>query len=122
MSARDELDPFFAAQGRARAEDPWIGVPSPQGERDLVLYKYDTCPYCRRVTRVLDALAQQVDVRQRDLFLDRDARDTLFERTGRTTVPCLFIDDEPLFESQDIIAWLRAHAQWRSGRGDGATA
>lgn len=27
-------------------------------------------------------------------------------KTGRTTVPCLYIDDEPMFESRDIMQWL----------------
>ncbi len=26
--------------------------------------------------------------------------------TGRSTVPCLYIDNKPLFESSDIIDWL----------------
>lgn len=31
------------------------------------------------------------------------------ERTGRSTVPCLYIDNQPMFESSDIIAWLDAN-------------
>lgn len=27
--------------------------------------------------------------------------------TGRRTVPCLYIDNQPMFESQDIMEWLR---------------
>jgi glutaredoxin 3 len=27
-------------------------------------------------------------------------------KTGRSTVPCLYIDGNPLFESRDILAWL----------------
>ena len=29
--------------------------------------------------------------------------------TGRATVPMLKIDGEPMFESADIVAWLRAN-------------
>ena len=36
-----------------------------------------------------------------------DWRKDLKEKTGRTQVPCLFIDDVPMFESADIIAWLK---------------
>ncbi|MBW1881075.1 MAG: glutathione S-transferase domain-containing protein [Deltaproteobacteria bacterium] len=28
------------------------------------------------------------------------------ERTGRTQVPCLFVDGEPMFESLDIVDWF----------------
>lgn len=28
------------------------------------------------------------------------------QKTGRTTVPCLYIDGAPLFESRDICQWL----------------
>ena len=29
--------------------------------------------------------------------------------TGRTTVPCLYIDGRPMFESHDIMDWLKAN-------------
>jgi len=81
----------------------------PSTERpDLVLYKFDACPYCRRVARVIDEL--QLDIPARDTTLERGARAHLRDQTGRTQVPCLFIDGEPLFESADIIAWLRNNA------------
>ena len=74
---------------------------------ELVLYKFDTCPYCRRVMRVIEALG--VPVTYRDTRRERRWREDLLERTGRTQVPCLLIDGEPLFESADISAWLREH-------------
>ena len=33
--------------------------------------------------------------------------DRLFSETGRRTTPCLFIDGKPMFESEDIIEWLK---------------
>lgn len=83
-------------------------APAPGGPRELVLYKYDTCPYCLRVLRALDELGLEVTLR--DTMRDAGARDALVAATGRTQVPCLFIDGQPLFESADIVAWLRAHA------------
>lgn len=85
------------------------GAPSPDTERELVLYKYDTCPYCVRVMRAVDRLG--LEVAYRDTRRDAGAREELFEKTGRTQVPCLFIDGEPLFESADIVAWLEAYAR-----------
>lgn len=98
------FDRFFSGN----PSGPPAHAPSPDQDRDLVLYKFDSCPYCRRVMRVAKDL--KLDVPMRDTRRDSDALDTLFETTGRTQVPCLFIDGEPLFESADIDQWLRAYA------------
>ncbi len=83
-------------------------VPSPEQPRRLALYKYDSCPFCVRVLRRLGQLDLQVELR--DTRRDPQHRRYLQEQTGRTQVPCLFIDEQPLFESADIIAWLEAYA------------
>jgi glutaredoxin len=85
------------------------GIPSPDEPRELVLYKFDTCPFCIRVMRVLDQTGVQAEMR--DTRTDPAARQELLDRTGRTQVPCLFIDDVPLFESRDISQWLLAYAE-----------
>ena len=38
-------------------------------------------------------------------------RQRLIEVGGYEQVPCLFIDGKPLYESLDIIDWLKAHPQ-----------
>jgi len=93
-------------------------APAPGGDRELVLYKFDACPYCLRVMRALKKL--DVAVTLRDTMREPDARDALISATGRTQVPCLFIDGEPLFESADIVAWLEAHVA--ANRGEAARA
>ncbi len=103
---------LFASQPSAPPEDPLslarrLGVPAPDRARDLVLYKFDSCPYCRRVLRTLGDL--HVDVELRDTRDDRHNGTLLYEQTGRTQVPCLFIDGVPLFESRDIVDWLRSY-------------
>jgi glutaredoxin len=85
------------------------GAPSPDTERQLLLYKYDTCGYCARVQQTIDKLGLELEYR--DTIRDLGARQELMERTGRGTVPCLFIDGEALFETTDIIAWLEAYAK-----------
>jgi glutaredoxin len=35
----------------------------------------------------------------------------LVEVGGKKQIPCLFIDGKPLYESKDIVAWLRANPQ-----------
>ena len=89
-----------------RASAPTI--PSPDVRRALVLYKYDSCPFCYRVARAIRELG--LDVPTRDTLMDRGAREELLAATGRTQVPCLFIDGVPLLESADIVDWLRDYA------------
>lgn len=83
-------------------------VPAPDQQRELVLFKYDACPYCVRVLRTLQKLDLEVELR--DTRRDPQARAELRSQTGRTQVPCLFVDGQALFESADITSWLRAYA------------
>lgn len=85
------------------------GIPSPDQKRTLALYKFDACPYCDRVLRALRRLGD-LDVELRDTMREPEHRRGLIERTGRTQVPCLIIDDVPFHESADIVAWLEAYA------------
>ena len=82
-------------------------IPTPTETRSLVLYKDDYCGYCRRVYRALERL--DVELEMADTRSDPEAKRRHMERTGRRTVPCLYIDDIPLFESVDIIEWLEAY-------------
>ena len=75
----------------------------------LVLYKFDACPYCKVVQRVIKHL--DIEVEYRDTRNNRAWREDLLRRTNRTQVPCLFIDGEPMFESMDIVAWLKKEYQ-----------
>jgi glutaredoxin len=77
----------------------------------LVLYKFDSCPFCQRVMRQIEPWGLSETVEMRDTRQDPKARAMLQERTGRTQVPCLFIDDKPLFESSDIAEYLQAYSQ-----------
>ena len=85
-----------------------VGIPGPDERRDLLLYKFDTCPYCVRVFKTLNTLGLEVPMK--DTRNDPEARQGLYSETGRTQVPCLFIDGVPLFESADIVDWLNAYA------------
>lgn len=86
-----------------------LRVPAPDEHRALVLYKYDSCPYCQRVMRTIDDLGLELE--RRDTMRDPQARKELVAATGWTQVPCLFIDGQPLLESTDIIEWLRSYAE-----------
>ncbi len=82
-------------------------LPDPAVPHRLRLYQFEACPYCQRVLRWLQqhptVVVERLDVRR-----ERSARNELWEATGRSQVPCLFIDDTPLFESADIVDYLNA--------------
>lgn len=71
---------------------------------DLVLYKKDSCPFCQKVLRFM--ASRGIELPMRDTALEPGARDELVEKGGKGQVPCLFIDGQALYESDDIIAWL----------------
>ena len=73
----------------------------------LELYYYPECPYCQKVLRVLDELGAAGSITFRDIHADDDARQTLVSIGGKQQVPCLFIGGTPLYESDDIVRWLR---------------
>jgi glutaredoxin len=70
----------------------------------LNFYYFDSCPFCRYVFEVIKNL--NVKVTYENIHEDDLAMEQMRQKTGRTTVPCLFIDGGPMFESSDIIAWL----------------
>ena len=73
----------------------------------LELFKKDSCPYCVRVMMLVDELGVGDKIEYRDIARDADARRRLLEVGGKQQVPCLFIDGEPLYESADIMRWMR---------------
>ncbi len=69
----------------------------------LELYVSGSCPYCVNVLNFLDQNNLHVVI--------KDAREPenakfLMEHGKKRQVPCLFIDNEPLYESKDIIHYL----------------
>jgi glutathione S-transferase len=71
---------------------------------ELVLYKFDACPYCRRVLAAIARLGIQVTFRDTDA--DPDAWAELRRIGGKEQVPCLLVDGRPMYESEDIVRFL----------------
>ena len=72
---------------------------------ELILYSSRYCPFCMKVLRYLRS--ESISVKIKDTMENPSARQELASATGRTQVPCLFIDGNPLFESNDIIQWFK---------------
>lgn len=76
----------------------------------LELFKFDTCPYCRRVMKYIEQSGRK-DIIYRDIHKDKENLQTLLKVGGMNQVPCLFIDGKPLYESLDIIEWLKENPE-----------
>ena len=70
----------------------------------LEFFYYDSCPFCQRVISVIKQL--NIKVEYKDIMSDSESLNRLTNDTGRRTVPCLYIDNKPMFESMDIMNWL----------------
>jgi glutaredoxin 3 len=67
---------------------------------DIRIYVTATCPYCRAAVALLDgrgAPYQKIDCSE-----DAATRDWLVEKTGRRTVPQIFIGDVPVGGYDDL--------------------
>ena len=74
-------------------------------DHELVLYVMTGCPYCIKVKGFL--ADNGVTIPERNISTDAVAEQTLIAIGGKRQVPCLFIDEKPLYESSDIIAWVQ---------------
>ena len=72
----------------------------------LELYYYPTCPYCQKVLRYMDKAGIE-GITLKNIHADAEADATLVRVGGKHQVPCLFIDGSPMYESDDIIAYLK---------------
>ena len=72
---------------------------------ELELFMKPTCPYCIKVMNFMSE--NNITIPLRDIVADESAEETLIAIGGKRQVPCLFIDGKPLYESGDIIEWLR---------------
>lgn len=72
---------------------------------NIVMYSADYCPYCRRARALLDSKGVSYTV----LDVDREPRlwDEIARRTGRDTVPQIFIGDRHVGGCDDLFALER---------------
>ncbi len=70
----------------------------------LELYYSPFCSFCRKVMGFISA--NDIEVVTLKNIAEEENKSTLESVGGKVQVPCLFIDDKPMYESDDIIAWL----------------
>lgn len=71
----------------------------------LLLYSRSTCPYCQKVTNYLKSINKKISTK--DIGKDSSAAKDLVRIGGKKQVPCLVINGKALYESNDIINWLK---------------
>lgn len=74
----------------------------------LELFYKDSCPFCQKVFRFIDKHELKNKIELLDIVKDEDAKKRLVDEGGMNQVPCLFIDGKPMYESSDIIAFLKS--------------
>lgn len=73
----------------------------------VVMYTTAVCPFCQRAEMLLKQRGVQ-DIEKIRVDLDPGQRDAMVERTGRRTVPQIFIADRHVGGFDDLAALDRA--------------
>jgi glutaredoxin 3 len=73
--------------------------------KPVKIYTTPICPYCSRAKRLLDT--KGVPYEEIDVSADDEARMDLAERTGRRTVPQIFIGERHVGGSDELMALER---------------
>ncbi len=72
-------------------------------ENHLLYYK-KSCPYCQKVMKFMEENHLTADTRE---TTQPGNQNDLVRIGGKKQVPCLIIEGRPLYESDDIIEYLR---------------
>lgn len=75
----------------------------------LILYYFPSCPFCKKVLKFIEKNELNNKIEFKNTRQDENAKKELLEIGKKDQVPCLFIDKKPLYESNDIITWLKSH-------------
>lgn len=73
--------------------------------KDYKLYIGTVCRFCKKVENFMEE--NNIDIPLVNINEDKKAMLELMEKGGKRQVPCLYHDGEYLYESDDIIAFLK---------------
>ncbi len=72
----------------------------------LTFYYTPRCPFCLKVMRFMDE--HSIKLPMKDCTEPKNAQE-LISIGGKRQVPCLVINGEAMYESQEIIEWMKEH-------------
>ena len=78
-----------------------------EGAPEITMYTTATCPYCVRAERYLNTKGV-TEIAKIRVDLDPSLRIAMMERTGRRTVPQIYIGDVHVGGYEDLVALDRA--------------
>lgn len=114
-TVRTVLGPFMLLKERLTQPNGVVREPSAQTTvnlqcKNLVLYQFNTCPFCIKVRQEMRRLSLPIE--KRDAQHNAAYRAELLQGSGATKVPCLKITDAAgqsqwLTDSAAIVAYLR---------------
>lgn len=74
---------------------------------NVIIYSTATCPYCIRAEQLLNSKGVQT-IEKRRIDLDPALREEMMQRTGRRTVPQIYIGETHVGGYDDLVALDRA--------------
>lgn len=75
----------------------------------LTLYIMNTCPFCRKVLNFIEENKIE-GIEVKDIIGNEQNQKELVEIGGKDQVPMLVIGEKPMYESSDIIDYLKENA------------
>ena len=73
--------------------------------KNITIYTTPICPYCVRAKQLLTK--KGVAFEEIDVFMDADKRAEMEEKSGRYTVPQVFVDETPIGGCAELYALER---------------
>ena len=73
------------------------------------------CPYSARVRDFIDEQGLKDQIDYTEINEVEGAKDKLVQLTGKSQVPCLVIDGQPMLESGEIVQWLQQNLSAAQG-------
>lgn len=74
--------------------------------KNVLIYTTNTCPYCTMAKNLLQE--KQIPYTEIRVDLDEAEREIMIARSGRRTVPQIFIDDVSIGGYDDLYAYFHA--------------
>ncbi len=74
----------------------------------IILYHKPNCPYCKKVISYLEKIHKTIPMV--DLQKHPEKKSDLIRIGGKMQVPCLIIQGKAMYESEQILKWIKEHA------------
>ena len=83
-----------------------VSVQNIKEQYKVILYYSPNCPFCKKVFAKLAEMKKTIPLKNTQTQANSN---DLIKIGGKKQVPCLVINGKPLYESNDIIHWLKTH-------------